>query len=758
MLDRYPSRRASDDHWRGRSGIDAGPVIVRTKLQAPAHATDVVMRSRLLDQLATGAGHGLTLVSAPAGFGKSTLLSGWREASRDRPVAWLSIDVADDDPTVLWAHLVESLRDAIPTFASRLEGCHGGVGAGLYEVVLPAVVNELGAAGPCAVVLDDFHRISGESSRRSVLWLIEHAPPTLQLVVSTRADPAFPLGALRAHGDLVEIRAADLRFTADEAQALLNEKLGMGLEKDDVALLVERTEGWAAGLYLAALTLRGADDRHALVRSFNGSSSHVVDFLSSEVLSAHDPGMQAFMMQCSVLERLSGPLCDSVLRRQGSAAVLDGLARSNMFLVPLDDRREWYRFHQLFAQLLRVELERRWPGRAAILHTRAADWHLEMGSHDGAIEHYVAAGQVERAAAVIAAGWYGHLEASGPDAVLAWLRRLPDELLASDVRMLLVRAWALSDLNLHDQAVDAIVRAAITDDTGGPLPDGLSSIESSLVMLRATYPRGDVGAALSAASRAVELEKTGAPWRPAACWAYGLQLYRSDLLQEAGRWLHQASLGAASTRQRLWGCRALALQSLIAGRESRLREQQLLAERAEDLALASSIPHQVAEVHCASGASLAARGSYSEAAPLFECALEIVRRRTEPLMTAEVLLQFAVAGAAAGDRMRTRLLLEEVNDLLAACPDPAGLRRRADVLAAELRGGPDRSDQDGGKLSQRERVVLRLLAGDLPEREIGRELYLSFNTIHSHTKAIYRKLGVSSRKDALGRARVLGIL
>src|SRR5215831_11257482 len=220
MLDRYPSRRASDDPREGRSRFDSGPVIVRTRLQAPAHAADVVMRSRLLAQLEAGAGRRLTLVSAPAGFGKSTLLSGWREASHERGVAWLSIDAADDDPTVLWAHVIESLRDSIPGFGGLAQSVHISAGPGLYEVVLPALANELGAAGPCAVVLDDFHRISSDASRQSVLWLVEHAPTTLQLVVSTRADPAFPLGALRAHGDLVEIRAADLRFTADEARAL----------------------------------------------------------------------------------------------------------------------------------------------------------------------------------------------------------------------------------------------------------------------------------------------------------------------------------------------------------------------------------------------------------------------------------------------------------------------------------------------------------------------------------------------------------
>ena len=740
------------------AGGEGQPVIVRTKLQPPPRVAEVLIRARLHDQLAGGAGRRLTLVSAPAGFGKSTLLSAWHNAVQDRPVAWLSIDPADDDPIVLWAHLIESLRDAMPAFKGQAMRALL-TGAPLHDIVLARVVNELHEAGQCALVLDDFHRLSSEPSRQSVLWLVEHAPPTLQLVVSTRSDPAFPLGAMRAHGDLVEIRAADLRFTTDEAEALLNDKLAIALEGEEVDVLVERTEGWATGLYLAALTLRGAPDRHAFVHSFSGSNSHVVDFLSSEVLSAHEPAVQKFMLQTSVLERMTGPLCDAVLRRVGSAAVLDGLARSNMFLVPLDDSRAWYRFHHLFAQLLRVELERRRPGLAPILHARAADWHLAMGSPDQAIDHYIAAGRFEQATSVIATRWSKYVEANRPASVLAWLRRLPGDLLASDTRMLLVKAWVLSADHRHEEAVDAIVQAAIASrEDDGPLPDGLSTVKSSLVMLRAVFTRGDVGAALKAASRAVELENASSPWRAVACWALGLQLYRSDRLEEAAGWLREAAVKAPASQHRLCGCLALATLSLMAGRESRLPEQQRLAERAEALSVEWGLADAAGEAHYALAASLASRGSYAEAVPLFERGVEAVKRRGEPLVSVEGLLQFASAAIAARDRARAESLVQEAIARVAECPDPGALGRRAQALTAILNQRPDKAGQNGEKLSQRERAVLRLLAGGLPEREIGRELYLSFNTIHSHTKAIYRKLGVSSRSDALGRAKVLGIL
>ena len=247
-------------------------------------------RERLFARLGEGRGRRLSLVACPAGFGKSTLLAAWREHElAHRPVAWVTLDGGDDDTVVLWSHIVEALCRACPGLAHE-ELAAAAAGAPLLEVALPRLVNALLEQEDVVLVLDDFHRLTSATARESVAWFVEHLPATVQLVLSTRADPALPLGALRAHGELVELRADDLRFTLDEAGEFLNARLGLGLAADDVELLVARTEGWPAGIYLAALSLTGKDDKPALVRAFDGTSAHVVDFLSTEVLDGFEPG------------------------------------------------------------------------------------------------------------------------------------------------------------------------------------------------------------------------------------------------------------------------------------------------------------------------------------------------------------------------------------------------------------------------------------------------------------------------------------
>jgi LuxR family maltose regulon positive regulatory protein len=302
-------------------------------------------------------------------------------------------------------------------------------------MVLPRLINELDDLGEVALVLDDFHRLSGGVARESLAWFVDHAPPAFQLVLSTRTEPDLPLAALRAHGELLELRAGDLRFTSEEADAFLNGRLGLGLTPQDVEGLVVKTEGWPAGLYLAALSLRHAGDRHAFVRRFGGSNRHVIDFLVTEVLQAHDPPVQALMLRTSVLERLSGPLCDAVLEQQDSAAMLDALSRTNLFLVPLDDEGGWYRFHHLFAQLLRVELERRDPGLTPALHRRAYSWHRDHGTTDEAIQHAIAAGAYAEAAGLIQGQWISYANTCRYDTLLAWIRRLPEEIPAPSWKM-----------------------------------------------------------------------------------------------------------------------------------------------------------------------------------------------------------------------------------------------------------------------------------------------------------------------------------
>ena len=408
------------------------PAVLVTKLHAPVVPAQAVRRPRLFDRLDEGRGRRLSLVACPAGFGKSTLLAAWREdGAAGRPVAWVTVDDGDDDAVVLWSHVIEALARTCPALRdAALETT--AIAAPLREVLLPRLVNALAEQGDLVLVLDDFHRLSSAAARESVAWFVDHVPATTQVVLATRTDPALPLGALRARGHLLELRADDLRFTVPEAEEFLNGRLALGLRAEEVASLVARTEGWPAALYLAALSLEGKEDKAGLVRAFDGTSAHIVEFLSSEVLSAFDPALQEFMLRTSPLERLCADLCDAVLGQPGSAEAIAQLARSNLFLLPLDDRREWFRFHHLFAQLLRVELARREPELVPELHRRAAAWHAASGTTDEAVHHALAAGAYADASALVAGAWVHYVNAGRTGSVLDWLARFPGEVVDGD--------------------------------------------------------------------------------------------------------------------------------------------------------------------------------------------------------------------------------------------------------------------------------------------------------------------------------------
>ena len=297
----------------------------------------MVPRPHLIDRLDRAAARKVTLIAGPAGSGKTTLLSEWAAAVREhRHVAWVSIDETDDD-VVLWTHVIESLRLTLPELTIGADA--GATGPSpLTSLVLPRLLNDLAEGPPVHVVLDDFHRLDRAPSRDSVAWVIDHAPPTLHLVIASRTEPRLPLASLRAHGDLAEIRLDELRFDYAEGKALLNDQLRLDLVDRDAELLVDRTEGWPAGLYLAGLSLARASDRHAYVASFDASNRHVLDFLVEEVLDGHDPVTRDLMVRSSILTELTGPMVDWVLDSGGSAELLRALADSNMFLVPIGDR------------------------------------------------------------------------------------------------------------------------------------------------------------------------------------------------------------------------------------------------------------------------------------------------------------------------------------------------------------------------------------------------------------------------------------
>ncbi len=732
------------------------PTLVMTKLHAPLRRSETIERDRLFEQLRAGAGTKVTLVTAPAGYGKSTLLGTWREANEaTRPVAWLSLDERDNDPVVLWSYILAALRDEYPTLGAT--ALPESVGASrIVETFLPELVNRLTALGDAALVLDDFHRLTSGPTRDSVVWFIDRAPATFQLVVATRSEPALPLAALRAHGEVLEVRAVDLGFTTAEADVLLNDRLELELEPEYVHDLVERTEGWPAGLYLAALSMSGMDDRHAFVSAFGGGNRYVVDFLVDAVLEAHGPEMQSLMLRSSILERMCGSLCDTVAEREGSDELLAALSRANLFLIPLDDRGEWYRFHHLFAQLLRVELEHREPGLAPTLHRRAFSWHRDNGLVDQAIKHAVNAGAFDAAGDLIAAAWVDYVYVNREATVLEWLDRFPRERLGSDSRLLLARAWTLTMSGQREAAAEAIAAIELIGGLDeGPLEVGFSSVEAGLATLRGLVTWGDVSGGMRYARRAHELEGPASRWRPAICLGLGVQLYNTGELGQSEAWLAESVELARSRGQWSIVSSALSFRSLVAGDEGRVDEQTLLAEEAVGIERDRGFEVGDGEAYVALGAALEAQQRFEEALAILERGLGILRVQGRALSLAAGLCHYIAVLQAMSRPQAAADAIFEAKAIFASCRDPGVWPAR--VAALERRPQTRRRRDDGG-LSVRELAILRMLGGPLSERDIGRELYLSHNTIHSHTRSIYRKLDASSRSEALTRARELGLI
>jgi ATP/maltotriose-dependent transcriptional regulator MalT len=740
---------------RVSGGVDqsgTAPTVLVTKLHPPVVPGQVVHRERLFSRLHAGHGRRLTLVACPAGFGKSTLLAAWREhEATDRPVAWVTLDDGDDDAVVLWSHAIEALCRVCPALREHELGT-AALAAPLREVLLPRLANALAEQGDVVLILDDAHRLTSAAARDSIAWFVDHAPASTQVVLSTRADPALPVGALRAHGQLVELRADDLRFTNGEADEFLNGRLGLGLEPHDLALLVGRTEGWPAGLYLAALSLEGSADKPAMVQAFDGTAAHVVDFLSSEVLSGYDPELQRFMLRTSVLERLCAELCDAMLDSTGSAAVLEQLVRSNLFLLPLDDHRRWFRFHHLFAQLLRVELERREPGAADTLHRRASAWHAASGTTDEAVHHALAAGAYHEAGALVAAAWVHYVNAGRTSSVLDWLTRFPGEVVDADGQLLLVQAWASALRGReHDMRRAIGLARERADLEAGPLPDGFSSLASSISVLSAAFGWGDVRVMLEEGGRAAAREGLDSPWRPVVSWSLGWGHYCAGNLAAAERWLTETAQLAPAADQWVVGTGAIADLSILAGFRGDREEQLRLACEAVDQAQRTGLIEacEVGEVHTAYGCALLAHGRREEALPELEQGVFLRRIWGQPLDLLDGLIALAPAVAAIGDGTRAEALFREAEELVRRCPDAGVLPER--LRAARRAASP--SSPGTAPLSERELTVLRLLSGGMTEREIAAELVISFNTVHSHVKAVYRKLGASSRPEALERAR-----
>lgn len=513
--------------------------LLATRLFIPAVRKELLPRPILTGRLSAGLDRKLTLVSAPAGFGKTMLLAAWmaessaaeRQAGEARRFCWLSLDRADNDPARFWCHLISALQTNQP-----------GIGAAALEALqlpqplpvqalLPGLINEIALLSTGVVlVLDDLHQVSSQAIHEDLLFLLENLPPSVHLVVSTRADPPWPLARLRARGQVNELRTHDLRFTPQEASEFLRGISGLTLSEVGLASLAERTEGWIAGLQLAGLSLQGRDDPEAFVRAFSGSNRFVLDFLAEEVLARLDPPVEEFLLKTSILERMNADLCDAVVghsgvRDAGSASRLEYLEKANLFVVPLDDERGWYRYHHLFADLLRARLARTAPQEVSTLHRRASAWLAGAGLVDEAIDQALAAEDMQRAAGLVEqVARHMFLEVKRVT-LSRWIEALPEDVVRARPWLCVYHAWTHHSLGSRGQVEEWLVSAETalagapqnlegTDSppaVGGFAPEERRLLVAHIAAIRALNmdTSGDLAGVMELAPRALALTREG---------------------------------------------------------------------------------------------------------------------------------------------------------------------------------------------------------------------------------------------------------
>lgn len=745
----------------GERALDGPPLLAEAKLAPPVLRPELIDRPRLNRGLDAGERPALALVVAPAGYGKTIAVRAW-SASRDAPLAWVTLDAGDDDPVRLWMYVataVDRVREGLGRNALRRLRAPGAPLEAAIDDLMDGIAT---FESELVVVLDELETVTDAACLVSIDHALERLPANLRLVLVARSDPPLRSARLRVQGRLAELRAGDLAFTAREVRAFVGHRTDLELGDEGLEILRERTEGWPAALELTALWLRDQEDPETTVREFRGDHRFVAEFLSHEVLDALDDDVRSFLLRASVLGRFTARLCDTVLDRSDSAALLARLERSNLFVARLE-HGGWYRVHPLFAEYAAFRLaEEAEEGAAAAIHERAAEWFVSQALPVDAARHAAAAGDLDLVARLLVDHHLALIRNGGAGTLLRWIEELPEERLLDHPELAASAATAATMLgkrtlerrrflaladraaaerpetsDVYARAITAMVRAGAVD---GRLEDALENgrlavelsesgaddvlVASLASHARALYFAGDLDATWATALRAVE-HPDAERRAPGHAFARStLALVAADRGHLASARVHadkaRALMGGIGTSRSWLGANALAAVGLL-----RLAEgEPAAAER--DLAAAERFFHdEVATVHHAWLLLLLARA----------------RCRRGRLDAA------AAALAAARD---------EIAELL----DPTALESLLSEVSGELAGVRGRAD--GGRLgeqpSEAELAVLRLLASELTTRQIGEKLFLSPNTVRSHTRALYRKLGVNARVDAVARAEALGLL
>ncbi|MEV0613482.1 LuxR C-terminal-related transcriptional regulator [Nonomuraea sp. NPDC050404] len=726
-----------------------------------------VARPRLVERLLAAAGVRLVVIAAPGGYGKSTLLAQWRADARERrALAWLSLDGLDNDPVRLWTRILAAVGQAGAGVAvDDLCAMTRVQSPDLAGVVLPRLLERLGRVSrPVVLVLDDVHLLTATVGWAQVEALLDGLRPGHQLVLSSRHRPMLPLARLRAGGDLVELGPDELRFSAAQVRAL-PDVAAVALTDEQVEDLTVRTEGWPAAVYLAALSLRGhIGDPAAFLASFAGDNRHISDYLAEEVLAGCSPQVRRFLLRTCGLDAFTAALAAHMCGVEVSEAeeMLAELAAGNLFVIALDERRQWYRYHHLFGQCLRALLTRTDPDLPVRLHRRAEAWLAGHGHVEAAIGHAVAAGDSPTAAALLARSWLGYVTTGRTATLTSLIETIGDEAIGRDTPAAVSAAWAGA---VTGDLPGAIAWLDVAENLGwdGPLPDGTRSLKSAAALLRGTFLTDDLAQRLAESRLAAELEDDpSSPWYVMARFSHGVNLYLTRRHDQALRVLEQASRSRAGTS--LFQIIAMAMQSLACTALGRHDQAAALAavcrSQVEEHHLAGSA--QASFAYTAHATCLTQRGELAAARHELDHAAAL-RTRAPGLSRWPALMNVAALARwhlATGDHAAARAACDQADDLLAGLADGGYLSEQVHDLRQAIRAtgatpapaGPPPAPRPYA-LTRQERVVLGLLATSLSISQIAAELQLSVNTVRTHVRTVYRKLAVSSRQAAVERAR-----
>jgi LuxR family transcriptional regulator, maltose regulon positive regulatory protein len=728
-----------------------------SKLHVPATRPELVERPHLIDLLRSSSASPLVLVIAPPGYGKTTVLAQWAP-QEERPFLWVTLDEADNDASRLLVNIVVALEQALP-LGRGIFPRPPEPGPAFTAFALPRLTRALSErADRFVLVLDDVHVLRDRHALGMLATIVENLPPGCQLVLAGRDLPQLRLGRLLVSHSLVTLGTRELAMSAREGTQLLH-AAGLPVGEAEAAMLVERTEGWAAGLYLAAIALRDEEHLGYALESFAGSDKLLSDYLKDELLDRLPRDRLEFMLGTAVLERLCGSLCDAVLGTTGSAERLEEQSRANLFLTSTDRRGVWFRRHQLFAEWLLAELRRRDPEREAEEHRRAAGWFEASGDVDTALEHARAAGDHTMAAEMIARHVIEYVGSGRASTVRRWIEAFPERRLVEFPWFGASAAFAYAPNGDLDRATRWLAVAERGDEDGDPVPDGRASLRSAVAITRAALGLGGIGQLERDASLGYELEPEGSPWRALCAFLHGVAVHLDGRSDDAVPILEEA-VAISPTEQpnvHAWALAQLALAAMEADDWERGRE---LADRArmeiERNGLREYSP--AALVFAVSALSSAhwrqpaeARRDAAQAARLFG-----VLSGLAPWMSVEGRIVIAEAHLALGDPGLARESLRAAERDLTRVRDAPVLRRWFDATygSAMTRA----HEVSGPPLTAAEIRVLQFLPTHLSFREIAERLHVSRNTVKTQVMSSYRKLGASSRTEAVERAKALALV